>query len=186
MAADQAVRRLRCELKLPEVRHLLTCTEEVPTDAEVDVLAKMYVRISGFARHVCLAEQYRESLSGVLVALRDPLVLHMVAKTGYRSRSVFLQTLDATLGEDFTKQRSAELQHTYRCLFDSVPERFDSMTTTSGRRRSKKAAAAPRLRACSAPIHGRLPIPGPVWISAGVHGSVGSSSAASAVSSVAA
>ena len=111
MAADQAVRRLRCELKLPEVRHLLTCTE-VPTDAEVDFLAKMYVRISGFARHVCLAEQYRESLSGVLVALRDSLVLHMVAKTGYRSRSGFLETLSATLVDDFTLQRSAELQHT--------------------------------------------------------------------------
>ena len=104
----------------------------------------------------------------MFVALRDSLVLHMVCFC------MFLQTLSAALGDDFTQQRTAELLHTYRCLFDSVPERFDSLNATSGRRRPKKAASGVRLQACSAPPHGRLPVPGPMWISVGVHGSVGS------------
>ena len=142
MAADVAVRLLRSELRILDGEQLMPPVD-VPGDAGLEFFVAAYVRIFVFKTRLAHSGSQSASLSRVLVALRDCLVLHTVAITGYRSRDAFMEKLAEMLGDNgFAMEQKAELHHTYRRLFGDFPGSFDSFTRVYRRRRSRRVRGA--------------------------------------------
>ena len=151
MAADMAVRLLRSELRIFAGEPQMP-PSDVPEDAGLEFFVALYVSIFGLKTTLAHSGPQSTSLSRVLVALRDCVVLHTVAITGYRCRCAFMKKLAEMLGANScVKQIQAELHHTYRCLFNNFPGKFPSFTKVYRRRRPRKEARGAEPRASSAP-----------------------------------
>ena len=153
MAADMAVRLLRSELRNFDDGGTLLLPAAVPDDAGLEFFAATYLRFFLLNKRPADSRPPRESLSPVLVAVRDCLVLQTVAITGYRSRDDFIEKLSEMLGANgLWTEIQAELLHTYRRLFGDIPGSFDSLTRFYNRRRSRRDRGAQATASSSTPF----------------------------------